>query len=168
MKKIYFYEDLLYLTATSHADYTIAWSSNATTGDNNYARLSDCNEFNQYENLYRQYRVVGMKWSCYPNQQVNTPASATVVQGIATCHQMDILPTGAMAEDTLWGQETFKMHPYRACRGYVNVRRYNKSVDSDWLATGTYGPNGGTLIRLLANGYADLTIMGKVVTCYYV
>lgn len=46
MKKIYFYEDLLYLTATGHADYTCVWSSNATTGDNNYSRLSDCNEFN--------------------------------------------------------------------------------------------------------------------------
>jgi len=46
MKKIYFYEDALYLTATNHADYTIAWSSNGTTGDNNYARLADCNEHN--------------------------------------------------------------------------------------------------------------------------
>jgi len=112
--------------------------------------------------------VVGMKWSFFPNVQINTPAGATVVQGIVSCHQMDVLPTGAMAEDTLWGQETFKMHPYRACRGYVNVKRFNASRNSTWLPNTAFGPEGGTLIRVLGNGFANLDVMGKMVTCYYV
>jgi len=85
MKKIYFYEDILFLTATGHSDYTFVWSSNQTTGDNNYCRLADCNEFTRYMALHREYRVVGMKWSVYPNMNVTT-AATTIAQGIATCH----------------------------------------------------------------------------------
>lgn len=99
MRKVWHYEDMLYLVATSHADYTIAWSSNGTTGNNNYVRLADCNEHQQYLNLYREYKVVGVKWQFYPNVQVNTGAITTVVQGIVSCHQMDTLPDGAMADN---------------------------------------------------------------------
>jgi len=81
---------------------------------------------------------------------------------------MDVLPTGNMADDTLWGQDTFKMHPMRACRGYVNVKKFNASRNVSWLPSGTWGPVGGTLVRILSNGFSNLTLQGKAVTCYYV
>lgn len=107
-----------------------------------------------------------MKWQIYPNVQINT-TTGTAVQGIASCHQMDVLPTGAMADDSLWGQDTFKLHPYRACRGYVNVKRFNAGKNVNWLPVGTPGPIGGTLLRLLATGFADGQVMGKVVVTWY-
>lgn len=77
---------MLYLTASGHSDYTINWSGNATTGDNNFCRIADITEFQDYAVLFREYRIVGVKWQVYPNMQVNTGGTSTVTQGIATCH----------------------------------------------------------------------------------
>lgn len=167
LRKCLITELALYLTATGHADYTINWCGAATTGDNNYVVITDTNEFTAFGASFREYRVVGVKWEAHPIQQINTSFDSNVTN-IATVHQHNVLPTGAMADNQFYGQDTFKLYPWRKCSGYINVRRWNRGRGFPWYAVGTAGPDAGTLIRFLCNGFGNLQQIARVTTTYYV
>ena len=99
MRKCLITENAVFLTATGHADYTINWCGAATTGDNNYVVITDTNEFTVFGASFREYRVVGVKWQAHPILQIQTPTAASNVTNIATVHQQNVLPTGAMADN---------------------------------------------------------------------
>lgn len=50
--KIHGIHSMVYSNITGHADFTVMWGTNATTGTNNYLRLMDANEWITFANLY--------------------------------------------------------------------------------------------------------------------
>lgn len=48
-------------TIYGYGHFTINWGSNTTVAANNYARIGDADEFNDYVNRYKYWKMVGVK-----------------------------------------------------------------------------------------------------------
>jgi len=85
MRKIYSNQNIVIQSGYGSGNHSIDWAGNAETEDNGYTNLFSCNEWTQFSEVFREYRIMYMTYFVAPIMQ-STKTTDSNVSGIATCH----------------------------------------------------------------------------------
>jgi len=152
------------LMGVDHADYVVQWGSDTVVAGS--GRIKESAEFQQYSQLYREYKIVGVKMRFIPNLSNSTGIIAQ------TCHVgsiVSVLPSAATADNEMLEMSDFKIHRGNAqVFKYVRCGKYFASKNQKWIDSSDEYELAGTLFRIYANGFSLDAMVGRMMTTWYV
>lgn len=162
--------DVLNTLATGISAICINWAGNDTAAATATARVTVQPEFTNMSARYNEYRVKGCKWEFVQMNQAQTTADTGFYFVEYGTDTKAPLPVETITAQQLRSLVDYKMvASNRTIRRYINVGRYWRKRNVNWLNTAVNYPDGvGTIIRLHTTGFAGNAVLARCMVTWYV
>lgn len=159
---------MLHNTTTGTANVVVNWGTNSATGGlANQLQPFASQEWTNYQTIYREYRIVGLKIKVFPICNV-TGATGSGTFNILTGSDPCTIMSGAYSDATLKNLCDYKEHhTARPVFKYVGLSKFFAKRGYKWLPCTQSYNDASTLIRMYSTGYANNSQVGVVEAIWY-